>query len=478
LLGDCPVVGNFATSVPYVWINEVSTVSSVYALAGFILDGQHVSSSGTALASTQVKNAFAAAGNLYNVANGTSRATTQAGNGVVAQAKIDTLANILVACVNSNGSSNACNTLFANAQNSSLTSSTDTVMAMVNIAHAPFNNTSALFGIQSGQPAYVPALSSAPADFTLPITYTLTVAGGQAIAVDSGGNLWIGGPNTTQVEKISPLGVPILTSQTMWASHGTFAFSVDNTDSVWGTNQGSLTFKKLSSSGATSVPETTISGATGIEFGAVDSANNYWVETHGATEQLNEYNGSGVMNGGPYTVAGTTMDGLGIDVNGYLWSGSNTSNNGTVTTNAGANQATFSTGNATQEVVIGAGVAYYASSGSTLMPVATLSGSTITSSTFSGGPGKGTSLSVDGANEIWYASASGNLSGYTSGGMLFGTSTGFSASGSNTMYGSVVIDGGGNVWAGGVNSTTLVEFVGLELPVYTPLNPNHTGQQP
>ena len=49
-LGNCPNAGNLAATVPVVTINEVSTIASVYALAGFMTDPTHLSSSGTQLA--------------------------------------------------------------------------------------------------------------------------------------------------------------------------------------------------------------------------------------------------------------------------------------------------------------------------------------------------------------------------------------------------------------------------------------------
>ena len=50
-LGTCPAAGNFLTTTPYVVVNEVSTVATAYAFAGFATDATHVGSSGTALAS-------------------------------------------------------------------------------------------------------------------------------------------------------------------------------------------------------------------------------------------------------------------------------------------------------------------------------------------------------------------------------------------------------------------------------------------
>jgi hypothetical protein len=141
-LGSCPAGGNFlsgTTPVTYVVVNEVSTVAAAYAMAGFATDAVHVGSSGTALALTGIQNAFANAANLETIGTGVALATTPAGNGTVPQATINTLANILASCVNSNGTGSACSTLFANAMSGGTTGTmaADTATAAINIAHNP-----------------------------------------------------------------------------------------------------------------------------------------------------------------------------------------------------------------------------------------------------------------------------------------------------------------------------------------------------
>jgi hypothetical protein len=49
---------DFADLVPYVTINEISTVVMVYAVSGFGMTAYNVSSPGTALAQTAIANAF------------------------------------------------------------------------------------------------------------------------------------------------------------------------------------------------------------------------------------------------------------------------------------------------------------------------------------------------------------------------------------------------------------------------------------
>src|ERR1019366_8272488 len=128
-----PAAGNFAAATPFVAVNEVSTVAAAYAMAGFATDATHVGSSGTTLAQTGIANAFANAGNLETLGTGMALATTPAGNGTVPQAAINTLGNILAACVNSTGTGAACTTLFANAESGGTTGTmaTDTATAAI-----------------------------------------------------------------------------------------------------------------------------------------------------------------------------------------------------------------------------------------------------------------------------------------------------------------------------------------------------------
>jgi hypothetical protein len=156
VLGNCPSSGTFsgANAISYVYANEVSTVAAAYAFRPFMLadmhdDMTHIGTSGGNVAGLQ--NAAVIAKQLYDITGSqisTSYAgeghiantTTVAGNGIVPQANIDTLANILAACVDSNngsttvgtsgsyntttgaytGISPQCNTLFQNATNTGI----------------------------------------------------------------------------------------------------------------------------------------------------------------------------------------------------------------------------------------------------------------------------------------------------------------------------------------------------------------------
>jgi hypothetical protein len=163
-LGACPQAGTFTTAAPFVFVNEVTTVAAAYAMAGIATDPTHVSSSGTPAASTGMVNPAT----LASVATGFANARPDS---KVPRSKIHTFANILSACINSSAPTSAsCTTLFTNARSDGTTGMIpgDTATAAMNIARNPHANVSPLYGLQPGlSPPFLPALESAPPDFSL-----------------------------------------------------------------------------------------------------------------------------------------------------------------------------------------------------------------------------------------------------------------------------------------------------------------------
>lgn len=95
-LGSCSNLGNGTVAN----VNEASTVAAVYALAQFMTPGSTiVGTSSTNV--TGLVNAFSTVGNLIDSSSGSVQTTTPAGNGTVPQTTINTLANIVAACVDS-----------------------------------------------------------------------------------------------------------------------------------------------------------------------------------------------------------------------------------------------------------------------------------------------------------------------------------------------------------------------------------------
>ena len=237
-LGSC---GSLSTSGTTVTINEVTTIASAYALSGFAAfdtanGGIDIGAPATYDATNAPKcdaspdnwqstgpntcnyiglqNAFKTVNNLVNIGNGQALTITPyyanlgatsgdvLNSSYVPQARINSLANLLAPCVQGTSS---CSTLFNAAGNSSLK---DTLQAALYIAQHPGANVATLYAVQTAEATlpYKPALTSAPDDWTIALTFT---GGGlgvspsvyttnpalapqvQAMAIDATGHLWL-----------------------------------------------------------------------------------------------------------------------------------------------------------------------------------------------------------------------------------------------------------------------------------------------
>jgi len=176
-LGACPAAGNFLATVPSIFIDEVSTVATAYALAGFFTDPTHLATSGSTLSTTGITNAGANIAQLSGISTGMALTTTPNGAGTVPQAEINTLADILAGCVNSNGTVQACTTLFSNATSSAGTGATATASlssggvgsVTVNVGGASYTNppTVVFTGSGSGAAAYATVANGAVTSVTV-----------------------------------------------------------------------------------------------------------------------------------------------------------------------------------------------------------------------------------------------------------------------------------------------------------------------
>jgi len=149
-------------------INEVSTVAAAYSFAPFAASETRIGSTSP----SAITAAFANIANLINPAQGSALAQTAGGNGVVPQAKIDSLADALAPCVNSSGTGSPCASLFSAANVISGSSTpVDTFQAALNIAGNPTVNVASIFNLSAPASPFQPALSSAPADWTVAVQY-------------------------------------------------------------------------------------------------------------------------------------------------------------------------------------------------------------------------------------------------------------------------------------------------------------------
>ena len=496
ILGTCPATATFAASVPFVIVNEVSTIAAAYSFAGFASDATHISSSGTPLALKSISNAFATSSNLYNLAGGLTALTyTPAGNGIVPQSEIHTLANILATCINSSGpASLQCATLFNNASSagSSGTVPTETATAAINIAHNPSNAVAALFLLSSGAAPFQPFLTSSPSDFTLAIQFSGLQSSTQRgnAAIDSQGNVWSVN-NANSVTKLSNLGA-VLSPAAGFTGGGLglpLTIAIDLNDNAWISafyQLGSGRVIEFSNDGVV------LSGANGYSGGglvepdgiAIDGSGNAWVADYeGGVTKLSS---SGAPLSGVYGYSGGGLHNpmaIAIDGSGNAWV---TNGNNSITQIS--NSGTFLSGssgyigggvyNALSLAIDHAGNAWIANSGGNSVTKLSKNGAPLSgASGFTGGGlSSPQSIAIDGAGNAWTGSQT--LVEISNSGVILSGSSGYNTGSSGLL--TVAIDGAGNIWL--QNQYGVTELVGAAIPVVTPLSAgvatNSLGSRP
>jgi len=360
VLGDCPTSGNFSTAgngaLTFINIDEVSTTAAAFALNAFGSGYNAIGAPATNLAG--IERAATNAGQLYNInlngvaGAGIALATTNyvgGGNGIVPQATLNTVGNILAACVDSANSattnSDECTTLFATATNTGDTAGTkptDISSAAFNIAafpagtgsqHGTFTDT--LYSLQGASaPPFQPNLSAAPNDFGVAITYDSSlnthVGSAESVAVDGNGQIWTTAQTDTSITLWSPVGT-VVNSNNDGYIYG--YVSVDPSNNAWtGSAAASTGIEKFNNAGAktntfgngfqsayTVITNQSTNNATSIDayfFAGATDQEGFWFTPNGDT-------GNGLINGagpaGPFTVAGNFIAHGAIDSTGDLY---------------------------------------------------------------------------------------------------------------------------------------------------------------
>jgi hypothetical protein len=492
-LGSC---GNL-TSTENIFVNEISTIATAYAIAGFATDATHVSSSSSSLAELGVQDAFSATANLEQLSNGTALATTPPGNGTPPQQEIYTLADILAACVNSSGpSSSGCTTLFANAKNGG-TEPTDTATAAINIAHNPGSNLTALYGLATPSAPFQPALTSVPNDFTVAITYSgsgldsTTFLAPNGIAIDGYGDVWLPNYDSNSVSKFKFDGT-VLSGASGFTGAGLnepTSIAIDIYGNAWIANFNAENFNDITSISEFSSTGVDVSGPPGYEgsglnepYGIViDNLSHTWVSNNGGNN-LSEFTSSGTaLSGLNGFAAGTIAEPAGVaaDTAGNVW----TVDYGAaiyvlVESDASGNQTAdpsgFSGGglNAPYGVAIDASNNIWVSNLNGGLSEFNSSGTAISGvNGFTGGGIDGPyGIAIDGVGNVWTANEFNyTISEFDQSGNPVSPATGYTSAELNAPYG-IAVDPSGNVWVATNNGTaSLTEFVGAAAPVVTPL---------
>jgi len=519
-LGSCENLNSSSV----IWVNEVTTAASAYALAPFMgYSASHPSAGAsvnlgapTSGASCNaagswksrgantcdyigLKNAFGTVSNLVKLSTGVALAGSS--TAVEPQARLNTLADILAACVNSTGGTagdgSACGTLFkAMTPGSSGVAPTDTLQAILNLAHAqgPSSSVSAsLFGLSASTAAFQPSLSAAPNDWTLPITLSGGgLDGPTALGIDGAGNAWAASYNSA-LSAFSPAGAPLFVSGiTGYGLYESYGLAIDNSNNVWvaneeslGTNNGLGTVSEFTDSG------TPLSGSLGYAAGgidfpialAADTDGSVWVANNGDSS-VSHLTSSGTAASGDLTASSIEFpDGIALDGSHNVWVTSESTS--TITEiSGGGTQFTAVTccDDAGGLAIDASGNVWSANYSGSSVSLVSNAGTVISTGYSGGGIDQPFGIAVDGDGTVWVANYHGasftELAGAASAepGTILSPSTGFGTQADLVEPYGIAVDASGNVWVSNFDAVpsggeqgTLTEFVGLATPVKTPL---------
>jgi hypothetical protein len=297
-LGPCANL----TSSTFISINEVTTVGAVWALSPFMSGVANIGTS--PLNTSGLATAFASANQLANFTTGAAPGSGLPPNSVLPVSEINTIADILVSCINTAGGvagdQTPCGKLFAAATPPGVTAPTDTVGAAIAIAQNPGSNVTALFNAVTPSSPFQPTLSAAPTDWTIAVQYTnLNLNNPQAIALDQTGNVWIANCGSANCSTSGPGSVTQLNGNGI--SQGTtsagginvpLGIAIDLNGNAWIANYAGNSVTELNSSLMPVAGPFTGGGLNGPNSLAIDNLGNVWLTNLGSPN-ITELNSAG-----------------------------------------------------------------------------------------------------------------------------------------------------------------------------------------
>jgi rhamnogalacturonan endolyase len=544
LMAALPTPCGPGTASTFVQVNEVTTVASVTALQQFMSitpGGTPAWTIGAPAANvTGLANAFTQVGNLVNLATGASAATTATASISSVTytttitpdfTKINTLANILAACINTAGTS-ICNSLFTDTTPASSIAPTDTIQAAYYLASNAGGLNLPAHGASQGEPYYLcstyitatppfqpygactSSSTTYPTDWAIGVGWSTSngssvvgTVNTYSLAIDGNGNIW------TADSCVASCGAPAANitefnqaGQVQFAPVSNTTINAGPTKTDFGGVNTSYTSPNFTS---TLTGPTAFSILAGRAFSlAIDTNNNAWftgfysaqpTTTGGIAGVITEVAPGGTSSG--YLIPGATPGALAIDGNNNLYFGDAPASGRFYTSEVeftGGTYATYDEGIDRQTTVIddvwadNLGFVWgVASSGKCTTPNATIFRGKTTDL-------EGT-LATDnvtnaGACPMWNGFPDGTGGAFFANGSLFDVAisagsatlsapvTVTEAAGTGTSNGGLdggngtFVDGLGNIWvantAGGVSEFTFGNGV------FTPLSPSGTNSVP
>ena len=480
VLGVC---NQLAASSQFV-VNEVTTTATVWALSQFFS-----ASTGLGASSTNAQglaNAVATAANLANLTTGASPGAAFPATGTSPAPRINSIANLLNTCTAAT-SQTPCTQLFTATTPSSGTAPDNTFAAALNLARNPANNVAAIYTQSTASTAFTPALSKAPADWTLFILYT---GGGMnyptALGVDATGNVWVASYFGV-ASKFSPTGSPIfasgITGSGLCDSYG---LAIDPANNVWITNEADGPRNCVNSVTALNPSGQSISGTQGYTTGglnypaaiAIDTNSTAWVVDYG-NSHVTQFSSTGQPLSGAtgYTTPYFAFPiAVAIDASHNGWIANSGDTTVTKVSPDGKQFTNYSCCNGATGLAVDQGgnvwVANYF--GNSVSEISS-AGSVLSSGHAAASLINPQGIAIDGSGNVWVASVLGpsitRLAGATSSspGQVLSPAAGFAPDANLLKAFAIAIDASGNLWVTNSGNDTLTEFVGLAPPVKTPL---------
>jgi len=479
-IGNCGDVNNTSSIV----LDETTTVASAWALAPFLGAGAAIGATSTN--AIGLRNAFATANNLVDVNTGLAPGAALPQGTTVESAKLNTLANALAVCADSNGTT-ACGALFSSATVGGYVPS-DTLDAALNIVRNPSANIAAIFNAASIHGPFQPALTAQPHDWTMSMTHGCSSGCGGlnlpgSLAIDSTGNIWVANYFGGVVSEFSPTGVPIaangFSGEGLYESYG---ITIDAQSNVWIANEQSVTGANNSHGG--SVSKFSPAGAELSAYGyvgggiyypqalAADSTGDIWVADYGhSAATLLANDGSAISGSGGYGASALPFaSAVAIDASHNAWfavegAAARVSPAGVVSSFACCSPDP--SGVAVDQI----GNIWIADFGASSVVELTSSGAVAHRITLAAGANSPQSLAIDGMGDVWTANYRGNSIAEVAGSTaaLLSPELGYGLDAAlDEPYG-LGIDASGNLWLSNSGNDTLTEIVGLASPIATPL---------
>jgi hypothetical protein len=523
-------------------MTEVTTVATMAAYQGFFdPNAETIAADGTTQQykiMTTIPNTIALLANLADGTAATSTTLNASASGNINPAvsvtatpepgKVNLLANILSACINTaSASSGACTSLFTAAAppdpaytgnfGQTLAPAVDTLQAIYYLLTNPTStsggtsNIGTLFGLAGGVSGpYQPALATQPTDWTIAVNFTSTSTCGTAstpggfisspidINIDANDNVWIANsqPASGNLSEISSGGVPS-TCVFLGSGGSQGGATVDSSGNIWfgsGTslyryNNGStLAFPTtvtpigVTADGLGNVYFTAVSGAVGSLYKITNAA--------GAGAAVTPVQISNTVGSNPVRLMPDLQRTANVTVQGNIFVTTGTTSVAEVSPSAGPGNmngfttAPISTMGNSYGLTLGPQNNLFVSANDS-GAISGLSASSGYTASLNGFPfttpgtigiATPTSIAVDGRLNVWIpnntnGTGTGSVSELGSQNAATGLSpaTGFQKDASYLTSGrALAVDQAGNVWVAGDGANFITEIVGAGVPIFQP----------